>query len=80
MERLRLEVPETLPPARVDPPRLERVLVNLISNAIRYTPSGKVLVGCRRRKDGLVIAVHATGIADPLDGRTGTTRWPIDSN
>ena len=41
---------------------LETVLRILISNAIRYTPSGNVLVGCRRRKDGLVIAVHDTGI------------------
>ncbi len=41
---------------------LETVLRNLISNAIRYTPNGTVLVGCRRRKDGLVIAVHDTGI------------------
>jgi len=49
---------------------LETVLRNLISNAIRYTPSGKVLVGCRRRKGGLVIAVHDTGIgidAEHLD-------------
>jgi signal transduction histidine kinase len=41
---------------------LETVLRNLISNAIRYTPTGKVLVGCRRRRDGLVVAVHDTGI------------------
>ncbi|MEI8298195.1 MAG: hybrid sensor histidine kinase/response regulator [Pseudomonadota bacterium] len=49
---------------------LETVLRNLISNAIRYTPSGKVLVGCRRRRDGLVISVHDTGIgidAEHLD-------------
>ena len=41
---------------------LETVLRNLISNAIRYTPRGRVLVGCRRRRDGLLIAVHDTGI------------------
>jgi len=41
---------------------LETVLRNLISNAIRYTPSGRVLVGCRRRRHGLLIAVHDTGI------------------
>ncbi len=49
---------------------LETVLRNLISNAIRYTPAGKVLVGCRRRRDGLLIAVHDTGIgidAEHLD-------------
>jgi len=41
---------------------LETVLRNLISNAIRYTPSGRVLVGCRRRRNGLLVAVHDTGI------------------
>jgi len=41
---------------------LETVLRNLISNAIRYTPSGRVLVGCRRRRHGLLISVHDTGI------------------
>lgn len=41
---------------------LETVLRNLISNAIRYTPSGRVLVGCRRRRNGLLVCVHDTGI------------------
>lgn len=31
-----------------DPNLLERILSNLVSNAIRYTPQGRVLVGCRR--------------------------------
>lgn len=38
VERLRLEVPEALPPAQADPPRLERILVNLITNALKYSP------------------------------------------
>jgi len=49
---------------------LETVLRNLISNAIRYTPRGRLLVGCRRRLEGLLIAVHDTGIgieAEHLD-------------
>lgn len=41
---------------------LETVLRNLISNAIRYSPRGRVLVGCRRRRDGLAISVYDTGI------------------
>ena len=41
---------------------LETVLRNLISNAIRYTPRGRLLVGCRRRRDGLLICIHDTGI------------------
>ena len=47
---------------RTDMHLLETVLRNLISNAIRYTPRGRVLVGCRRRAQGLLISVHDTGI------------------
>jgi signal transduction histidine kinase len=41
---------------------LQQILRNLISNALRYTPSGRVLVGCRHRNGMLVIEVHDTGI------------------
>lgn len=47
---------------RSDMHLLETVLRNLISNAIRYTPRGRLLIGCRRRREGLLIAVHDTGI------------------
>ena len=40
---------------------IERVLRNIISNAIRYTKKGKVLVGCRRKKDHALICVYDTG-------------------
>lgn len=36
---LNLEVPEDLPPVYVDPERLEQILRNLISNALRHTPT-----------------------------------------
>ncbi|MBS0506705.1 MAG: response regulator [Proteobacteria bacterium] len=35
---------------------------NLVSNAIRYTERGKVLVGCRRRPGGIELQVWDTGI------------------
>jgi signal transduction histidine kinase len=47
---------------RTDMHLLETVLRNLISNAIRYTLRGRVLIGCRRRREGLLICVHDTGI------------------
>ena len=44
---------------------LRRLLQNLISNAIKYTPEGRVLVGCRWRGERLAIEVHDTGIGIP---------------
>lgn len=41
---------------------LSQILRNLISNALRYTPSGHILVGCRHRHGMLDIEVHDTGI------------------
>ena len=45
----------------------ERVLRNLLSNAIRYTATGRVLVGCRRRRDHVLIDVWDTGVGIPAD-------------
>lgn len=46
---------------RSDPVLLERMLRNLISNAIKYTDAGKVRVVCRRRDNQAVIEVIDTG-------------------
>lgn len=40
---------------------LRRILQNFLSNALRYTESGRVLLGCRRRLDMLEIQVYDTG-------------------
>ena len=45
-----------------DPVLLNRIVNNLISNAIRYTRDGRVLLGCRRTAAGLRIEIHDTGI------------------
>jgi signal transduction histidine kinase/CheY-like chemotaxis protein len=44
---------------------LRRLLQNLISNAIKYTPKGRVLVGCRRRGGKLRVDVCDTGVGIP---------------
>jgi signal transduction histidine kinase len=46
---------------------LERVIFNLISNAVRYTNRGGLLVGCRKRGDSLRIEVWDTGAGIPPD-------------
>ena len=45
-----------------DPHLLEQMVRNLVSNAIRYTAEGKVLLGCRRHGDNLRIEVWDTGV------------------
>lgn len=41
---------------------LARILRNFLSNAVRYTSTGRILLGCRRRKEGLEIQVVDTGV------------------
>ncbi|CAA7612302.1 FIST N-terminal domain-containing protein [Magnetospirillum sp. SS-4] len=46
---------------------LQRILRNLLANAVRYTKRGRILVGCRRGAGGLLVEVHDTGIGIPAD-------------
>jgi signal transduction histidine kinase len=50
-----------------DPNLTDLVLRNFISNAIRYTERGGVLVGCRTRGSNVVVEVWDTGMGIPLD-------------
>nr|WP_249209238.1 HAMP domain-containing sensor histidine kinase [Magnetospirillum sulfuroxidans] len=50
-----------------DPVLLERMLRNLLYNALRYTKEGKILVGCRHRGNKIAICVVDTGIGIPED-------------
>ncbi|MGD1017090.1 MAG: chemotaxis protein CheB [Roseiarcus sp.] len=50
---------------RSDPRLLEQMIRNLLSNALKYTQRGKVLVGCRRRGGKLRIEIWDTGIGIP---------------
>jgi Na+/proline symporter/signal transduction histidine kinase len=58
-------VPSSLPIAS-DRMLLRRLLQNLISNAIKYTPHGRVLIGCSRRGKSLRINVYDTGVGIPI--------------
>lgn len=44
---------------------LEQMVRNLLSNALKYTRRGKVLLGCRRRADGISVEIWDTGIGVP---------------
>ncbi|MGA7325595.1 MAG: ATP-binding protein [Rhodomicrobium sp.] len=54
---------------RSDPILLERILMNLVSNAVRYTERGGIIVGCRGCGDQLRIEVWDSGPGIPVDQR-----------
>lgn len=59
---LRFRVISTDAMIRSDPALLERILRNLLSNAIRYTRSGGVVAGCRRRDGAWRIEIWDSGV------------------
>lgn len=56
-------------PVRTDPILLERVLRNLLSNAIRYTEQGGVQVRARRRGGRIEVAIVDSGLGIPRERR-----------
>lgn len=64
---LDLRVQTTTAHVTSDPVYLKRILQNLLSNAIRYTAAGRVVLGLRHRNDSLRIEVWDTGPGIPED-------------
>ena len=64
---LQLHWVQTRAVARTDGALLRRVLQNFLSNAIRYTSSGRILLGIRRARTRLRIEVWDTGCGIPAD-------------
>lgn len=64
-KNLRFKVMPTSIHVHSDANLLRRLLQNLVSNAIKYTVSGKVLVGVRRRGERAIIEVIDSGIGIP---------------
>jgi PAS domain S-box-containing protein len=58
---LRLKIVDCREVVRSDRVLLRRIIQNYLSNALRYTERGGVVVGCRRRGAELEIAVYDTG-------------------
>ncbi|MFC2056619.1 ATP-binding protein [Chloroflexota bacterium] len=60
--RLKLEEGTQIPEIRIDPVRIEQVISNLLTNAIRHTPSGgSVSITVKNGEGGLEISVSDTG-------------------
>jgi signal transduction histidine kinase len=61
--RLESQLEDPLPEVRCAPDHVQRVLLNLVTNALRHTPSdGSVLVSARRRAETLEVSVEDTGV------------------
>jgi signal transduction histidine kinase len=61
--RLESQLDDALPEVRCAPQHVQRVLLNLVTNALRHTPSdGSVLVSARQRAGELEVAVEDTGV------------------
>ena len=64
---LRQEVPEDLPPVWADPQRARQVLLNLVSNAVKFTDQGFIAVRAWADESFVTIAVQDTGIGIPKE-------------
>jgi two-component system sensor histidine kinase/response regulator len=63
-----LELEDNLPTARFDRDKIIQVLINLISNAIKFTPErGQIRIGARCHDEELVVQVSDTGMGIPKE-------------
>lgn len=59
---VQVDVPADLPPALADRDRLNQILINLLDNAIRFTPpGGRIAVRAQAGREGLLVSVQDTG-------------------
>jgi two-component system sensor histidine kinase ChiS len=62
-------VPADTPYVLADEDRLQQILLNLVGNAIKFTPQGRVEVSVRQEGDILAVTVSDTGIGIPVEAR-----------
>ena len=60
-------IPTGLPDVIIDPSQIERVLVNLVVNAIRYTKEGEIRIGAETRGNYMAVSISDTGTGIPQE-------------
>ena len=63
----KVETPVDLPAVNVDRSQVERVLANLVVNAIRYTKQGEIKVSAEQRGNSVAVSVSDTGSGIPKE-------------
>jgi two-component system phosphate regulon sensor histidine kinase PhoR len=75
------EIAEDLPPVRADRDRLSQILLNVLDNAVKFTPEGGSVKLSAEAADGeVVVRISDTGIGVPRDeiGRLGERFYRVD--
>jgi signal transduction histidine kinase len=66
--RLEVSLPDDLPPTRGDAERIHQIVVNLLANAVRFTPpGGRVSVSVESEAGETIVRVEDTGVGIPAD-------------
>lgn len=60
--RLKIQIERGLPDVWADPARISQVIVNLISNAVRFTSDGVIIISAKQKEGKICICVSDTGI------------------
>ncbi len=69
--RIRVDIPAGVPPVMADPRQLERILTNLLTNALKYSPSeSPVLVTAQEGEDQVEVSVIDRGLGISPEDRS----------
>lgn len=66
---LQVNVEDDLPRIVGDKRRIRQIMLNLISNAVKFTPEGRITITAQRTDDAIYLGVADTGIGIPEDQR-----------
>ena len=59
---LKIDIGDDVAAVTTDQRRLEQIVLNLLNNAVKFTPKGHVHVSCRRKRDDYLVSVSDSGI------------------